>query len=237
MTSWIFKILKTIFVLLLIAIIALFGVYAIYNQPLPIGKPGLEADALAGKMLKAVNYKAYKNTRYLEWTYRKGAHKYVWDKHKGSVKVSWKNYTVDLKLGSLTKSVAFKDGKQLKGSKKDELVNKAITLFNNDSFWLVAPYKIFDKGVKRSLVVLEDGTEALLVTFQNGGSTPGDSYLWKLQPNGFPQNFQMWVKILPIGGLKASWDDWQLMESGAFLPKSHTIGPITLDMGEVRGYN
>jgi hypothetical protein len=237
MTPWILKIVKYVFVLLLIAIMAFVGVYVIYNQPLPTGKPGLEADALATKMLKAVNYNAYKNTRYLEWTYRKGAHKYVWDKHKGSVKVTWKNYIIDLTLGNHTRSIAFKDGKQLKGNEKDELVNKAIAFFNNDSFWLVAPYKVFDKGVKRSLVILDDDTEALLVTFQSGGSTPGDSYLWKLQPNGFPQNFQMWVKILPIGGLKASWDDWQVMESGAFLPKSHTIGPITLDMGEVRGYN
>ena len=76
-----------------------------------------------------------------------------------------------------------------------------------------------------------------MVTYTRGGSTPGDSYLWKLQPNGFPESFKMWVQIIPIGGLEATWDDWQLVESGAFLPKSHQLGPLTIDMGAVKGYN
>jgi hypothetical protein len=84
---------------------------------------------------------------------------------------------------------------------------------------------------------LKDGTQALLVTYTSGGDTPGDSYLWKLQPNGFPISFKMWVSIIPIGGIEASWDEWQVTESGAFLPARHSIGPITLDMGDVRGYN
>ena len=116
-------------------------------------------------------------------------------------------------------------------------IKKAIDLFNNDSFWLVAPFKVFDKGVERRIVPMDDGTKALLITYTSGGSTPGDSYLWELQPNGFPISFKLWVKIIPIGGLKATWDDWQLTESGAFLPKTHSLGPIKLDMGNVKAYN
>ena len=102
---------------------------------------------------------------------------------------------------------------------------------------MVAPYKVFDKGTKRSIVITEDGSEALLVTYTSGGDTPGDSYLWLLNDNGFPYSFKMWVKVLPIGGLQADWDDWLVSKSGAFLPKSHKIGPITLSMGDVRAYN
>jgi hypothetical protein len=61
--------------------------------------------------------------------------------------------------------------------------------------------------------------------------------LWKLQPNGFPISYQMWVKIIPIGGLEATWDEWKVMENGLYLPSSHNIGPVPLDMGEVRAYN
>ena len=96
---------------------------------------------------------------------------------------------------------------------------------------------MFDSGTTRSIVTLENGSEALLVTYKSGGTTPGDSYLWELQENGFPISFKMWVKIIPIGGLKATWNDWQVMENGVFLPVSHKIGPVTLDMGEVRAYN
>ncbi|MGS0527908.1 hypothetical protein ACU8V7_24695 [Zobellia nedashkovskayae] len=95
--------------------------------------------------------------------------------------------------------------------------------FNNDSFWLVAPFKVFDSGTQRSLVTLEDGSNALMITYSSGGSTPGDSYLWHLGPNGLPESYQMWVSIIPIGGLKATWDDWKIMESGAFLPTSHKL--------------
>ena len=120
---------------------------------------------------------------------------------------------------------------------KEKLVDKALKNFNNDSFWLVAPYKVFDSGTERSIVTLEDGTEALLVTYTSGGTTPGDSYLWLLNENAFPRAFKMWVKIIPVGGLEASWDDWVITQSGAFLPKSHTLGPVNLSMGNVKAYN
>jgi hypothetical protein len=110
-------------------------------------------------------------------------------------------------------------------------------MFNNDSFWLVAPYKVFDQGTTRQLVALEGGRDALLVTYSSGGTTPGDSYLWILGDDGLPASYKMWVKIIPIGGLEATWANWQRMESGIMLPTSHQVGPLTLEMGEVRAFN
>ncbi len=224
--------------MLILAIVASIAVYSIYNESLPTGKSGPQADALAQKMLNSVNVEAFKNTRYLEWTFRNGKHTYKWDKTLGKVKVSWDDITVNLILQNPNKSYVFQDAIIVKNDKqREKAIEKAIKLFNNDSFWLIAPFKIFDKGVERSLVKLEDGTNGLLVTYTSGGSTPGDSYLWKLQPNGFPESFKMWVQIIPIGGLEATWDDWQITQSGAFLPKTHVVGPMKLDMGIVRGFN
>jgi len=237
MTIAIRKITRLILILLLLLTVAAISIYAIYNETLPNGRIGPEADALANKMLKAVNYELYNETRYLEWTFRAGKHKYLWDKAMGNVNVSWDRYEVNLNLKNPTLSTVFQNGNKLKGKKKEDGINKAIGLFNNDSFWLVAPFKVFDQGTHRSLVTLKDGSQGLMVTYASGGTTPGDSYLWKLQPNGFPESFKMWVKILPIGGIEATWDEWQIIESGAFLPKAHMIGLIKLDMGEVRGYN
>ncbi len=232
------KFIRILLALLILFVVALIAIYSIYNEPLPTGKTGPQADALAQKMFKAVNGEAFKNTRYLIWTFRNGKHFYVWDKTLGKAKVSWDDITVNLILDDPKKSYVFinkvivNDDKQ-----REKAIEKAIKLFNNDSFWLVAPFKVFDKGVERSLVKLDDGTNGLLVTYTSGGSTPGDSYLWKLQSNGFPQSFKMWVQIIPIGGLEASWDDWQLVNSGAYLPKTHSLGPMKLDMGNVRGFN
>ena len=232
------KLIRIILVLLILFVIASIAIFFIYNEPLPTGKSGPQADALAQKMLKSVNAEAFKNTRYLEWTFRNGKHTYKWDKTLGKVKVSWGDITVNLMLKNPRKSYVFQKTILVKDDKqREKTIEKAIKLFNNDSFWLVAPFKVFDEGVERSLVKLDDGTNGLLVTYTSGGSTPGDSYLWKLQPNGFPESFKMWVQIIPIGGLEASWDDWQLVDSGAFLPKTHLLGPIKLDMGNVRGFN
>ncbi len=212
-------------------------IYAIYNEPLPEGKTSAKADAIAQNMLKRLNHEAYKNTRFIEWTFAKANHHYKWDKENGKVQVKWKEIMVNLNLNSPSKSIVLNGTLKIIGTEKEKLIQKALDYFNNDSFWVVAPFKVFDDGVSRKLVELDDGKDGLLVTYNSGGSTPGDSYLWKLQDNGFPESYQMWVKIIPIGGLEASWDDWQVMESGAFLPSSHKLGPVDIRIDNLRAYN
>jgi hypothetical protein len=222
----------------LLLLLVLAGIlYGIYNEPLPKGVQGKNADALATKMLTALNYDTYSETRFLEWSFANEKHHYRWDKETDTVFISWSDYQVHLNLDEPTKSSVSKGKEPVLGTEKEKLLKKATSYFNNDSFWLVAPFKVFDPGTERRIVTLKYGTQALLVTYTSGGDTPGDSYLWKLQPNGFPISFEMWVSIIPIGGIEASWDVWQVTESGAFLPSQHSIGPITLDMGDVRGYN
>ncbi|PWL38802.1 hypothetical protein DKG77_11195 [Flagellimonas aquimarina] len=227
------RILKIVGILILGAL--LFAWYA--HEPLPEGNVGAKADALAHKMLKALNYQEYKKTRFLEWSYRNGANQYKWDKQKGTVKIKWDDYLVLLDLVKTKNSKVTKSGKNLSHKKESKTIAQALKMFNNDSFWLVAPYKIFDKGTTRSIVINEDGSQSLLVSYSEGGTTPGDHYLWKFNPDGFPESFKMWVKIIPVGGVEASWNDWKVMESGAFLPQSHQLGPLTLDMGIIKGYN
>lgn len=209
----------------------------IKHEPLPEGQAGPQADALAKKMLNALNHRAYKETRYLEWSFRNGANRYVWDKDLGKAKVVSAKVTVNLNLNDPSSSKVLKNGKKVHGPDRKKEIEQALDKFNNDSFWLVAPYKVFDKGTQRSLVTLADGSEALLVTYTSGGTTPGDSYLWLLNEDGFPYAYKMWAKIIPIGGIEATWDDWLVTQSGAFLPKSHELGPLTLELGNVKGYN
>lgn len=230
------KLIKFLGILTLIIIVGFGILYYVYNEPLPKGESGPEADALAYRMLDALNYEKFNNSKILEWSFR-DEHTYKWDREKATVHVTWGEFMVDLDLISPSSSIAYKNGERLADQETQQLIEDAHSYFNNDSFWLVAPYKVFDNGTIRHLIELKDGSEGLLVTYQTGGDTPGDSYLWILERDGMPKSFKMWVTIIPIGGIEASWDSWKTTENGAILPTSHSFGPMNITMGEVKANN
>ena len=208
-------------------------VYFKYNEELPNGVQGAEADALATKMLQSLDYQAYKETDSIEFTF-KNRHHFKWHKSGNTSEVYWKNYRVSLDFDDTSKHRAFENEQEVTSESKEKLIQKAIALFNNDTFWVVAPYKVFDVGTERRLVNNSDGSQSLLVTYTSGGSTPGDSYLWHFDSQGKPKSFQMWVDILPIGGLEATWSDWVTTDSGAQLPSFHKLMILGLDISNIK---
>ena len=231
----ILKIILGIVIFFTLPSLLFFGfVYFKYNEDLPIGIQGEQADALAYKMLDALDYEAYKSTNQLEWTFKK-RHHYSWDKANNTCEVYWKENKVILDLNNTNQSKVYIHSFKNESDMAKDLIDKAIKYFNNDSFWLVAPYKVFDAGVERRLVKTENNKNALLVTYTSGGNTPGDSYLWLLDDNGKPTAFKMWTSILPINGLEASWSDWTTTESGAQLPTFHKFLVLGLEIDGVKG--
>ncbi len=226
-----------LFLFLLVGLFLTAGYYR-YNKALPTGVEGVEADRLAEKMLSALNHDAYKALDYIEWTFssRGLGRQYQWQKSKGRCKVAWDSISVNLNLNTLKKSTVLINDLAYTGELKSDYISAAEAKFNNDSFWLVAPYKLFDKGVERRLVERETGEKALLITYTSGGSTPGDSYLWILGEDYKPTSFQMWVNLIPIGGIAASWQNWQKTTNGAFLPKSHQVLFLDLEIKGLKAY-
>lgn len=233
----IIKITVGIVIFMTLPSLLLFGfIYFKYNEDLPTGVKGAHADQLATKMLNALDYQAYENTNLIEWTYKKRRH-YKWKKKDFKCTVYWGDYKVELNLKNKNLHTAYIHNFKVDGDQATKLITKAINYFNNDAFWLVAPYKVFDDGTERQIVTLENGEQGLLVTHTSGGFTPGDSYLWLLDNDYKPRAFKMWTSALPIQGLEASWTDWTITESKAQLPTFHKILILGIEIHDVTGIN
>jgi len=206
----------------------------IFSENEPEGKDPKSADILAESMLKAVNNDAWKNTRFITWSFM-DIHHYVWDKEKDLVLVKWGDKEVIIYTKDQS-GTAKENGIAVDKKKKKKMLNQAWGFFCNDSFWLNPVAKAFDPGTTRTLVTLKDGREGLKVKYSSGGVTPGDAYVWILDENDRPIAWKMWVKILPIKGLEVSWDKWEELPSGAFISTYHE-GLIPLELKNIKAGN
>lgn len=231
MKKWLKITLLGILTLLLIPVIA--GM--ILHQARPELIPSPEADQLAEKMLMAVDKPAWDTTHWVQWTFA-GRNTFVWDRQSNLVQVEWGEGKKALIDPSKKTGIAFVQDKQVQGQEQEKMVKTALNFFYNDSFWFLAPTKVFDPGTQRGLVDLSDEKgQGLLVRYSSGGATPGDAYLWILDENGLPKAYKMWVGILPVGGIKASWEDWQTLPTGAKYASSHILfGSYNAEVSNVK---
>ena len=216
------KALKIIGYILITLIILVSIAFFTFNEKLPTGVKGNKAEALAQKMMAAVNKSAWDATNIIGWTYAIN-HNYVWDKKRNFIQVEWDKHKALINLTNLSGKVWENQEPVTDPAKVDKLIKEAHKYFINDAFWLNPVVKIYDAGVERSLVTLADGTEGLLVSYTSGGLTPGDSYLWKVNEQGMPTAWKLWVKVLPIGGIEISWDDWVTLTTGAKVSTKHIV--------------
>jgi len=227
------RILKWLLGILIFLALALFIFIKVSSESMPTGTTGPAADALANKVLTAINKPAWDNTGVIQWTFR-GAHDFLWDKKRNLVKVNWDDNEVLVVLDETT-GKAWKNGVEVTGDEGDKLVKTAWAHFCNDSFWLNAPAKVFDSGTERSIVDLPNEKKGLMITYKSGGVTPGDSYLWMLDDNGLPTSYKMWVSIPIIpGGLEFTWEDWKVLSTGAKISTNHASKVLGIDITNLK---
>jgi len=138
---------------------------------------------IADKVMEAMGgRKAWDDTRYISWQFF-NSRQLWWDKWTGDVRVE--SLKSDLKIlvniHDLTGKV-FKDSATL--SKVDSLdyyLNRGKSMWINDAYWLVMPYKLKDSGVTLKYLK-EDTTEVgalsdvLQLSFESVGDTPENHY-------------------------------------------------------------
>lgn len=198
------------------------------HRPLPQGEPGPAAEALAQALVASVDGEAWSRTGAVAWTFA-GRRSHLWDRERGYLRLTEGDRVTWLRLDNLD-GVAREGDRALTGDARRAALESAWSAFCNDSFWLNPVVKVFDPGTSRKRVPLGDGTYALLVTYSSGGVTPGDSYLWIPGPDGRPAAWRMWVSILPIGGVEATWEGWIRLPTGAWVSTEHAweVGRMTI---------
>ncbi len=134
-------------------------------------------------MIAQGGYQNWKATRYLSWTFLNGR-KLLWDKWEGDVRIENPiDTTIILVNVQDSTGKVMKNGIPIKDvDQKRNYLDQGITIWINDSYWLVMPFKLKDSGV--TLKYMEEDTtitgrlsDVIQLTFKDVGVTPEHKYL------------------------------------------------------------
>ncbi len=139
------------------------------------------AVAIAEQVVESLGGRAaWNSTRVLEWNFF-GLRSHVWDKWTGDYRLDAGTKVVLMNLNTGAGRV-FEDGVEVTDAARraDELAS-AKSIWINDSYWLVMPYKLLDAGVTLKDAgqrKLSTGAPAdvLRLTFDAVGDTPRNAY-------------------------------------------------------------
>lgn len=106
----------------------------------------------------------------------------------------------------------------------------------NDSYWLLAPLKLKDKGVKVEAGGPKDlngaSVETINLSFDNVGLTPTDKYVMYIDPQ--TKMPKAWDYIPATGnGMQATWEKFQDF-NGLKLATEHNFNGKTIKLTEIK---
>ena len=215
-----------------LSVLGLSAAVWLLSRPRPRGGSPDRAETMVNAVQTNLNREAWDQTGAIQWTFPRG-HRHLWDRHRGLSRVQWGEVEVLQHLDRRA-GIVRERGIEVYDERKTELLNKAWALFANDSFWLAAPFKMRDPGTSRAVATV-DGTEGVWVEYGSGGVTPGDGYFWVLDESGRPKRWNMWVSIIPVGGVGVSWTGWTQVPTGAWIATSHQFDyvPFGVELEDV----
>lgn len=223
------------FLVFLLVLLIAGGLYL--HKPRPSGQAGPEADALARQVEQAVQREAWDRTHAITWVFG-GRNTHLWDRTRNLHRVSWQKgeqrVEVLQDLSAPEQGVVTLGGVSVPAEDAGSYLQKGYATWINDAFWLNPLVKLFDQGTVRELLPPVDGQQRLLLRYQSGGLTPGDAYLYTLDQNLIPVAWEMWVSIIPVGGVRVTWEGWQTLHTGAKVSTQHAMPMRELLLTDVR---
>jgi hypothetical protein len=138
---------------------------------------------LADSIMEAMGgWENWNNTRFISWNFF-GNRNLVWDKKEERARIESLNDSITylINLKTVTGKVWVKGQLITESDSLNKMLHRAKSIWINDSYWLVMPFKLKDSGV--TLKYLGEDTlktggrcNVLQLTFNNVGDTPQNKY-------------------------------------------------------------
>lgn len=156
-------------------------------------RPALEtrADSVAMRLYDAAGGpEVWTRVPYLRFDFGSGVdtaatrpapRRHLWNRTTGDYRLETPRgdtlYTALFNVGTRAGQV-YRDGTPLDSTENAAWLERAYQAFINDTYWLLAPTKLFDEGVTRAYVADSSTAErdVITVSFEGVGLTPGDRY-------------------------------------------------------------
>ena len=179
-----------------------------------------KAIAIADEVMEAMGgRKNWDDTRYMFWNFF-GARTLLWDKLTGDVRIDFLNQDQQIMVNEKTMEGAIWIG-GVKMENPDSVafyMERGKSIWINDSYWLVMPFKLKDSGVLLSYVG-KDTTEAgensdvIRLTFEGVGKTPENAYnVWVSEEDKFVKQWAWYVNAGDtVARFTRPWDNYQKM--------------------------
>ncbi len=172
------------------------------SSPEPASPPlETKADSVAMQMYERLGGpSAWASAPYLRFNFgieRNGAEqvvaRHLWDRQSGDYRLEWSTgpdsafvalFNVDAfgdtagEQGGAQAGSVYLNGEPVDSAATAQRMAEAHRRFVNDTYWLLAPLKVFDSGVNRRYVADSSGAthDVITLTFGEVGLTPGDQY-------------------------------------------------------------
>lgn len=219
------------YIFILISLLVTCGILLVISitRELPEATPGPAAERMTLSLEEYTGVQAWKNTDAIRFRFKPGNRVHLFDRNRRMARVEFPaedhSITVLFHLDS-RKGIVMENGSELEGSARDAWIDKAYRAHLNDVFWLNPFAALRAPGAVRRLT----DDNALLVTYETGGVTPGDSYLIYAE-NGKPVRWLLWTQAIPARGIEFSFEDWKEFDNGLKISQKRVsfLREITLD--------
>lgn len=218
------------------------------GSPAVAAEPDAKAQAVGRELVAALGGEtAWQRAREFRFDFvveregkRVAGFRHIWDRYTGDYRLegtdkSGAPYAVYFNVQTRD-GRAFVNGRPVEGEERSKLLETAYGRFINDTYWLLAPWKVFDPGVRLESAGEKNGPDGALCDVirlffeENIGLTPKDVYwLWVTRDG---RRMVQWQYVL--GGAQeepttALWKDWRTFGGISLsLEKTFTARPVRI---------